>query len=67
MVPAQLVKANSLLEASTIAAILLGAIAGGALTDWSIESALTVIAGCYAASALSAIMIPRIKRRGPSY
>src|ERR1700736_4034950 len=50
--PAQLVKANSLLEASTIAAILLGAIAGGALTDWSIEGALTAITGCYAASAL---------------
>src|ERR1700727_2369374 len=35
--PAQLVKANSLLEASTIAAILIGAVAGGTLTDWSIE------------------------------
>jgi MFS transporter, LPLT family, lysophospholipid transporter len=61
--PAQLVKANSLLEASTIAAILLGAIAGGTLTDWSIEGALTVITVCYAASALSAILVPRIKRR----
>jgi LPLT family lysophospholipid transporter-like MFS transporter len=63
--PEQLVKANSLLEASTIAAILLGAIAGGALTDWSIEGALMVITGCYAASALSAIIIPRIKRAVP--
>jgi LPLT family lysophospholipid transporter-like MFS transporter len=61
--PAQLVKANSLLEASTIAAILLGAIAGGTLTDWSIEGALTVITACYAASALSAVFVPRIKRR----
>jgi LPLT family lysophospholipid transporter-like MFS transporter len=60
--PPLLVKANSLLEASTIAAILLGAIAGGMLTDWSIEGALMAIAGCYAASALSAIFIPRIKR-----
>src|SRR3984957_13543469 len=64
--PEQLVKANSLLEASTIAAILLGAIAGGALTDWSIEGALMVITGCYAASALSALIIPRIKRAVPS-
>jgi MFS transporter, LPLT family, lysophospholipid transporter len=64
--PEQLVKANSLLEASTIAAILLGAVAGGALTDWSIEGALTVITGCYAASALSAIIIPRIKRTFPT-
>jgi LPLT family lysophospholipid transporter-like MFS transporter len=63
VVPAQLVKANSLLEASTIAAILLGAIAGGTLTDWSIEGALTVITGCYAASALSAAFVPRIKQR----
>jgi MFS transporter, LPLT family, lysophospholipid transporter len=58
--PVQLVKANSLLEASTIAAILLGAIAGGALTDWSVEGALTAIAACYGASALCAILIPRV-------
>src|SRR5580658_600951 len=63
--PEQLVKANSLLEASTIAAILLGAVAGGALTDWSIEGALMAITGCYAASAFCAIIIPRIKRAGP--
>jgi LPLT family lysophospholipid transporter-like MFS transporter len=63
VLPAQLVKANSLLEASTIAAILLGAIAGGTLTDWSIEGALTVITACYAASALSAVFVPRIKHR----
>jgi MFS transporter, LPLT family, lysophospholipid transporter len=63
--PKQLVKANSVLEASTIAAILLGAIAGGALTDWSIEGALMAITGCYAFSALSALFIPRLKRTGP--
>src|SRR5271154_6871731 len=61
--PDQLVKANSLLEASTIAAILLGAMAGGSLTDWSIEGALAAITACYAASALSAILVPRIKQR----
>src|SRR5580692_11793421 len=66
VVPAQLVKANSLLEASTIAAILLGAVAGGTLTDWSIEGALLVITGCYAASALSAIIIPRVERALPA-
>jgi LPLT family lysophospholipid transporter-like MFS transporter len=63
--PQQLVKANGLLEASTIAAILLGAIAGGALADWSIEGALMVIAGCYAGSALSTLFIPRLRRAGP--
>src|ERR1700689_2274623 len=66
VVPAQLVKANSLLEASTIAAILLGAIAGGALTDWSIEGALIVIAACYGASALSAILVPRVRLALPT-
>ena len=64
--PEQLVKANSLLEASTIAAILLGALAGGALTDWSIEGALMVITFCYAGSALSALIIPCIKRVVPN-
>jgi LPLT family lysophospholipid transporter-like MFS transporter len=63
--PKQLVKANSVLEASTIAAILLGAIAGGALADWSIEGALMAITGCYAFSALSALFIPCLKRTGP--
>src|SRR6202789_2583723 len=63
VVPTQLVKANSLLEASTIAAILLGATAGGKLTDWSIEGALTVITACYAAAALNAILVPRVKQR----
>jgi MFS transporter, LPLT family, lysophospholipid transporter len=63
--PRQLVKANSLLEASTIAAILLGALGGGALADWSIEGALMVIAACYTGSALSALFIPRLGRAGP--
>lgn len=61
----RLVKANGLLEASTIAAILLGAAAGGILTDWSIEGALMLITACYAASALSALSIPRLKRTVP--
>ncbi len=60
--PDQLVKANSILEASTIAAILLGAMLGGLMTDWSIEGALIVITCCYAASASSATIIPRIGR-----
>jgi LPLT family lysophospholipid transporter-like MFS transporter len=62
----RLLKANSLLEASTIAAILLGAVAGGVLTDWSIEGALMAISACYAASALSALLIPRLKRAVPT-
>jgi LPLT family lysophospholipid transporter-like MFS transporter len=60
--PKHLVKANGLIEGSTVAGILLGAIAGGALTDWSIDGALSAITGCYAAAALIAVCIPRVKR-----
>jgi MFS transporter, LPLT family, lysophospholipid transporter len=59
--PRLLVKANSLIEAATIASILLGAVVGGVLTDWSIEGALTVIAACYAAAGVSTLLIPRLK------
>jgi LPLT family lysophospholipid transporter-like MFS transporter len=44
--PKLLVKSNSLIESATIASILLGAVAGGVLTDWSIEGALVAIAAC---------------------
>ncbi len=60
--PKHLVQANSLIEGSTVAGILLGAIAGGALTDWSIDGALSAITGCYAAAALAAVCIPRVNR-----
>src|SRR5262245_16438775 len=43
----KLVKANGLMEASTIAAILLGAIAGGMASDRSVGGALIAIAACY--------------------
>jgi LPLT family lysophospholipid transporter-like MFS transporter len=59
---AHLVKANGLLEAATIAAILLGAVLGGALTDWSTEGSLIAITGCYAFAAATAVLIPRLKR-----
>ena len=44
----RLVKANGLMEASTIAAILLGSVIGGLLSDWSIILALAVCATMYA-------------------
>jgi MFS transporter, LPLT family, lysophospholipid transporter len=56
-----LVRANSLLESATIAAILLGAVAGGALTDWSISGAVVVVAGCYGAALLGTLLIPKLK------
>ena len=56
----QLVKANSLMESSTIAAILAGAIAGGTLADWSVTAALVVVTACYGAAAVANLLIPRL-------
>jgi MFS transporter, LPLT family, lysophospholipid transporter len=58
--PAQLVKANSLVEASTIAAILIGAIAGGTLADWSVPATLALVTACYGAAALANLLIPKL-------
>jgi MFS transporter, LPLT family, lysophospholipid transporter len=56
----QLVKANGLLESSTIAAILVGAIAGGSLADWSVVGTLAIVTGGYAAAAAANLLIPRL-------
>jgi MFS transporter, LPLT family, lysophospholipid transporter len=58
--PEQLVKANGLLESSTIAAILSGAIAGGVLADWNVWGALGVVTACYGAAAAANLLIPRL-------
>src|SRR5215469_6312913 len=58
--PALLVKANGLMESSTIAAILVGAILGGTLADWNVQGALAVVAGCYGAAAIANLFIPRL-------
>jgi LPLT family lysophospholipid transporter-like MFS transporter len=55
-----LVKANSLIESSTIAAILVGAIAGGALSDWSVSGALAIVTVCYGVAAAANLLIPRL-------
>jgi len=57
-----LIKANGLIEGSTVAGILIGAIAGGALTDWSLEGALGAIACCYAAATASALVVPHARQ-----
>jgi LPLT family lysophospholipid transporter-like MFS transporter len=56
----RLVKANGLMESSTIAAILVGAVAGGLLADWSIPGALAIVTSCYGAAALANLLIPRL-------
>jgi LPLT family lysophospholipid transporter-like MFS transporter len=55
-----LVKANGLMESSTIAAILAGAIAGGALSDWSVVGALLIVTACYGIAAAANLFIPRL-------
>ncbi len=56
-----LVKANGLMEASTIAAILIGAIAGGTLADWNIAGTLAIVTVCYGAAAAVNLLIPRLQ------
>jgi MFS transporter, LPLT family, lysophospholipid transporter len=60
-----LVKANGLLESSTIAAILVGAVAGGMLADWSVWGTLGVVTGLYAAAAAANLLIPRLPPARP--
>lgn len=60
-----LVKANGLIESSTIAAILAGAITGGALADWSVVYALVVVTGCYGLAAVANLFIPRLPPAHP--
>jgi MFS transporter, LPLT family, lysophospholipid transporter len=55
-----LVKANGLLESSTIAAILVGAVAGGMLADWNVWGTLGVVSACYGAAAAANLLIPRL-------
>jgi MFS transporter, LPLT family, lysophospholipid transporter len=57
--PDRLVQANGLMESSTIAAILIGAIAGGTLADWNVPGALAVVTGCYAVAAIANLFIPK--------
>jgi LPLT family lysophospholipid transporter-like MFS transporter len=56
----KLVKANSMMEGSTIIAILLGAIVGGKLADSSVNMALMGVCACYLIAAIINVLIPRI-------
>jgi LPLT family lysophospholipid transporter-like MFS transporter len=61
----KLVKANSLIEGSTIVAILIGAVIGGVLADWSVQGALASVVGVYLLAALSNLLIPRLPAAHP--
>lgn len=63
--PARLVKANGLLEGSTIAAILLGVVLGGVLADHSLRLALWATVGLYALAAAANLLIPRLPPEHP--
>ena len=56
----QLVKANGMMEGSTIVAILLGAVLGGKLADTSVTFALLSVCGCYLFAALANLFIPKL-------
>lgn len=56
----KLVKANGMMEGSTIVAILLGAVLGGKLADASVTMALTAICACYLLAAGVNLLIPRL-------
>ena len=55
-----LIKANSLMEGSTIVAILTGALLGGWAADTSVMGTLTGVAACYVVAALVNAFIPRL-------
>ena len=61
----RLVKANGLMEASTIAAILLGSVAGGVLADWHVLAALGLCALAYAGVVAANLQIPRLAAARP--
>jgi LPLT family lysophospholipid transporter-like MFS transporter len=63
--PAKLVKANGMLEGSTIVAILLGVLAGGWLADQSMAHAFTGVIAAYALAAAFNLLIPRLPAEHP--
>ncbi len=65
VVPDKLVKANGMMEGSTIVAILLGAVLGGRLADASVITALLAICCCYLLAAAANALIPRLPPAHP--
>ncbi|EFY1549358.1 lysophospholipid transporter LplT [Shigella flexneri] len=61
----KLVKANGLMEASAIAAILLGSVAGGVLADWHVLVALAACALAYGGAVVANIYIPKLAAARP--
>lgn len=56
----RLVRANGVIEGSTIVAIVLGTVAGARLADRSVDLALTAVMVCYVTSAIATFGLPRL-------
>lgn len=63
--PSRLVRANGMIEASTIAAVLMGAVLGGWLSDISISLAFSSVVGVYLLAALANLLIPKLPPEHP--
>lgn len=61
----KLVKANGMIEGSTIVAILLGAVAGGVVADHSVTAAFVAVAVCYLCAMVANIWIPELPPEHP--
>lgn len=67
VVPSEgLVRANSWIEGSTIAAILIGTLVGAKIADHSVRLALSLTLACYLGSAWVALCLPHMTPRGAS-
>ncbi len=62
----QLVKANGLIESSTIVAIVIGTGLGGWLTDWSLLGALILTLAVYALAVIANLFIPKLQAAHPA-
>jgi LPLT family lysophospholipid transporter-like MFS transporter len=63
--PERLVRANGMLEGSTIVAILLGVLVGGWLADHSLAMAFGGVMACYAVATAANLLIPRLPAENP--
>lgn len=64
--PQELVKANSLLESSTIVAILTGVVLGGIMADYSLSFSFNVVLALYAISAVIGYFVPKTVSLNPA-
>jgi LPLT family lysophospholipid transporter-like MFS transporter len=63
--PSVLVRANGMMEGSTIVAILTGVLLGGWLSDYSLGWAYAGVMSCYTLAAFANLFIPRLAAEHP--